>query len=147
MLALILAALLQTVPTPEAEALGRRLAASGPLTAILPMVVEKDLAELAAERPDLSSAEKAQLLEIGRTEAKANLERLIAAMGRAYAERLSEADMRVLIAQNESPETKRWRAVEPAALMQAMGALGAIDLKKKTAAAFCTKTGKLCDRN
>ena len=82
MLALILAALLQTVPTPEAEALGRRLAASGPLTAILPMVVEKDLAELAAERPDLSSAEKAQLLEIGRTEAKANLERLIAAMGR-----------------------------------------------------------------
>ena len=70
MFTILLAALLQSVapgapPSGEAETLGRRLAASSALASMIPMLVEKDLAELAAEAPDLSDSEKQALLTIG----------------------------------------------------------------------------------
>ncbi|MEP7006871.1 MAG: YdeI/OmpD-associated family protein [Sphingomonas bacterium] len=72
--------------------------------------------------------------------------RLIAALGDTYAKRLSVADLRILVAQNENPATIRWRAAEPAAIEETMKALGPIDFKGDTAADFCRATGKLCHR-
>ncbi|GBH32968.1 hypothetical protein [Sphingobium xenophagum] len=151
MFTILLAALLQSVapgapPSGEAETLGRRLAASSALASMIPMLVEKDLAELAAEAPDLSDSEKQALLTIGRAQAAQAVDKLLATMGHAYAERLSIPDMRALIAANDRPETKRFRAAQPAVKMEAMRTMGEVDLKKSTAAAFCKQTKKLCDR-
>jgi hypothetical protein len=133
-------------PPAEAELLGRRLAAKSGIATIAPLMIEKDVTELAGEAPDLSPTERARLLAIGRAEGKAGIDRLVAALGHAYAQRLSVADLRVLVAQSESPAATRWRGAEPAAIMATMRALGEIDLKKNVAAAFCRETGKLCDR-
>ena len=147
MIALLLAAALQAAsPAPEAEALGRRLARTGTMATLVPMLVEKDLAELAGEDASLTPAERAGLLAIGRAEGRRNLDRLIAALGHAYAKRLSIADLKLLVAQSEMPATARLRTAQPAVIAEAMGTVGAIDLKALTAAEFCRQTGKMCDR-
>lgn len=147
LLALALQATAPDAPSPEALTLGKQLAGSGMLATIAPMLIEKDIAELAAEAPDLSADERARLTEIGRVEGKAGVERLTASLGAAYAKRLSVADMRALVAHNAGPAAQRWREAEMPAVMEAMQTLGAIDLKKTVAAEFCARTGKLCDRD
>ncbi|PSJ39004.1 DUF2059 domain-containing protein [Allosphingosinicella deserti] len=134
-------------PSPEAHDLGVRLARTTGLAAIAPALIEKDLTELASANPALTGAERTQLLEIGRKEGRTSVEKLTEAIGSAYAERLSVADLRLLVAHGESPAAARWRAAEPAVIAQAMGALGELDLKKNAAAAFCRQSGKLCDRD
>jgi len=146
-LLIMLAAQMAAAPPVEAELLGRRLAAKSGIATIAPLMIEKDLTELAGEAPDLSPAERARLLAIGRAEGQAGLGRLVAALGHAYAQRLSVADLRVLVAQSESPAAARRRAAEPEAIMATMRALGELDLKKNVAAAFCRETGKLCERH
>ena len=147
---LILALLLQAAspvgPSPEAVVLGRRLAESGPLAAIAPLLIARDASELADEDPTLTASERQQLLDLAGAKGKAGLARLIAALADTYAKRLSIADLRILVAQNENPATVRWRAAEPAAFEEAMKALGPIDFKGETAADFCRATGKLCHR-
>jgi hypothetical protein len=143
---LIILAAQAAAPPAEAELLGRRLAAKSGIATIAPLMIEKDVTELAGEAPGLSEAERQRLLAIGRGEGKAGLDRLVAALGHAYAQRLSVADLRVLVAQSDSPAAARRRAAEPAAIMATMQALGELDLKKNVAAAFCRETGKLCER-
>ena len=141
---ILLALLLAATPTPEAEALGRRLAATGTLAAILPMMIKKDTEELVAAHPELSAPEQADLRATAATVARAGTERLNAAMGHEYASSLSVDDLKALVAYNESPVAKRYRAAIPAATAQAMQAAGKFDFKADVAKAFCAKTKKLC---
>lgn len=145
-LTLILAQAAASMISPEAQELGVRLARTSGLAAIAPALVEKDLTELANEYPALSSGERQRLMTIGRTEAEVGLGKVLAAIGSGYARRLSVEDLRVLVANGESPAAARWRAAEPLVIAEAMGTLGSMDLKKNVAAAFCREAGKLCDR-
>jgi hypothetical protein len=131
----------------EAQLLGVRLAKTSGFAAIAPSLIEKDLAELAREDASLSAAQRERLLSIGRTEARAGLEKVMLAIGSGYARRLSVEDLRVLVAHGESPAAVRWRTAEPAVIADAMGTIGEMDLKKNVAAAFCRDSGKLCDRD
>jgi hypothetical protein len=131
----------------EAQLLGVRLAKTSGFAAIAPSLIEKDLAELAREDASLSAAQRERLLSIGRTEARAGLEKVMLAIGSGYARRLSVEDLRVLVAHGESPAAVRWRTAEPAVMADAMGTIGEMDLKKNVAAAFCRDSGKLCDRD
>lgn len=146
MMLIIALALQAAAPTAEAEALGRRLAASGVMATLVPFMAERDLAELASAHPELTPAERARLIEVGRASARAEQERLTAAMGHAYAVRLSVEDLRVLVADSERAATARWRDALPGAIAQAMSEAGSVDLKAQAAEAFCREAGKLCPR-
>ena len=143
---ILLPILLQAAaPSPEALDLGVRLARTGGLAALAPTLIEKDLTELAADK-SLSEAERARLFTVGRREANEGLDKIMRAMGAAYARRLSVEDLRALVAHGESPTAARQRAAEPAVIMESMSAMGSMDLKKNVAAAFCKDSGKLCER-
>jgi hypothetical protein len=144
MLSLALAALLAAAPTPEAEDLGRRLAATGTLETLLPAVTAKETEELIAQHPELSEAERHTLRDTGREIAGAMRDRLAAAFGHEYAASLSLADLRALVAYAESPASRRYRAVVPEVLMRTMAKLGGVDFGGTLRKSFCTKTGKLC---
>ena len=149
MLALLVVALMQAATLPvsaEAVPLGVRLAQISGIAVMAPMLIEKDLTELAREDGSLTDAEQRRLIEIGRAQGRAGLDKLAQALGREYAQRLSMEDLRQLVSQSESSAAVRWRAVAPIVIMEAMKELGSIDLKKGIASAFCRETGKLCDR-
>ena len=131
---------------PEAESLGRRLTAMSGIATIAPKLIEKDLLDLSQEDKTLSATERTRLLMIGHIEGRRSLDRLIATLGHAYASRLSVADLRRLVADNEAPAAARRRMIESAAIMETMAGLGQLDLKKTVASAFCRETGKLCHR-
>ncbi|MEI9926512.1 MAG: DUF2059 domain-containing protein [Sphingomonas sp.] len=131
-------------PSPEAEALGRRLAETGTLAAVLPMMVAKDRDALVAEHADWSDADKAALRATADAVAKAAIDRLMAATGHAYAERLSVEDLRALVAFNESDAARHWRAATPAAVTEALSRVGDINFQHEAAKVFCAKTGKGC---
>ncbi|MEA3063467.1 MAG: hypothetical protein QOJ94_3248 [Sphingomonadales bacterium] len=141
-LALALAA---SVPSPERLRLGRELAESGNLAALLPMVAEKEIGELVAAHPELGEADRAALRATARATYEAGRARLMDATGRAYAERLSVADLHALVAFNRTPAAAHYRTAMPGAIAAAMQRLGAMDFKKDSLAAFCRKTGKLCE--
>jgi len=140
-LALALAA---AAPTPEAEKLGRTLAESGTLAALLPLIQQKETEEIVAQS-DLSDAEKAAFRATAKRVFKEGRERLMAATGKAYAERLSVEDLRALVAFEQSDAAKRYRGAMPGAIVAAMRSVGQMDFKKDVRAAFCKETGKLCD--
>ena len=140
-LALALAA---AAPTPETEKLGRQLAETGTLAAMLPLIQAKETEELVAQS-ELSDAEKAALRVTAKRVFEAGRERLLSATGKAYAERLSVEDLRQLIAFEKSDAAKRYRGAMPAAIAAAMQAAGPMDFKKDVRAAFCKESGKLCD--
>ncbi|MBX3565950.1 MAG: DUF2059 domain-containing protein [Sphingomonas sp.] len=144
MILLYALALLAPDPTPEALALGTRLAESGTLAALLPMKIAQETEELVAEHPDWSDADKAGLRAAAAEQGKAGVERLMTATGRAYAEKLSIEDLRVLVAFNESEAGKRWRAATPGVIAAAMTEVGALDFKGDTRKAFCARAGKGC---
>lgn len=133
-------------PSAEAEALGVRLARTSGILTVAPMLVEKDAAELAGEDKALTADERTRVLAIGREEGRKGMDRIAAALGRGYAARLSIEDLRLLVAQNESPAAEHFRASVPAVLTEAMAGLGAMDLKKATAERACREMGKLCAR-
>lgn len=137
--------LAQAAPDAEAEALGRRLAEAGTLAAILPAIAAKDREELVAEHADWSDADKAVLRETADATARAGIDRLMAAIGHGYATRLSLEELRALVAFNETPAAKRWREATPQAVMEAIGAIGELDLKGDTRKAVCARIGKLCE--
>ena len=147
MLVLLLLAAASTAPASEAEELGLRLARTSGIVTIAPMLIQKDLADLAAEEPSLSPEQRRRLFEIGNEEGKAGIERLVGVLGAAYAKRLSVQDLRILVEQNESVEAARRRAAEPSVMIEAITALGSMDLKKATAARMCKDSGKLCARH
>src|SRR3954463_7670097 len=133
-----------SAPSAEAQRLGRQLAEGGTLAALLPMVAEKETSELAAAHPELSEADQAALRATARATYQAGRDRLMDATGRAYAERLSAADLRALVAFNRTGAAARYRAAMPGAIASAMQAVGEMDFKKDALAAFCRQTGKLC---
>ena len=131
-------------PSAEAEALGARLARSGTLASLLPLMVAKDTEELVAAHKDLTPAEQATLRATAGEIGKAGSDKLFSAEGKAFAEALSVADLRALVAHAESPAAKRMRDAMPKVMMATMQSAGSIDFKKDVMAAFCTKTGKGC---
>lgn len=131
-------------PSAEAEALGVRLARGGSVMALLPLVGAKESEELVAAHPELSPGEKQALREAGRRTLAAGMTRIENAFGRAYARRLSLDELRTLVAQVESPAQVRLRAIQPTAMAEALAAIGTLDFKGDTRAAFCRDTGKLC---
>lgn len=133
-------------PSPRALTLGRELAESGTLASLLPLLIAKDTAELVAEYKDLTPAETTRLGALSAEVAAAGSERLFAAQARAYAMRLSEADLTVLAAATRDPAQARFRAALPGAIAATMAGVGELDLKKDIRAAFCKETGKGCGR-
>jgi hypothetical protein len=144
MIWLLALALAQAVPSPEAEALGKRLAEAGTFAALLPSIVAKNGDELVAEHPDWSDADKAALRATADEVANAGIDRLMTAIGHGYATRLSIEELRALVAFNEGAAARRWREATPAAVGEAMAGLGALDLKADVRQAFCARTGKGC---
>jgi len=137
-------ALLAPDPTPEAMALGKRLAETGTLAALLPVILAKETEELVAEHPEYNDADKAALRATAAEQGRAGVDRLMTATGRAYANKLSVEDLRVLVAFNEGEAGVRWRAVTPGAIVAAMTEVGQLDFKGDARKAFCAKTGKGC---
>jgi hypothetical protein len=137
-------ALGQAAPSAEAEDLGLRLAKSGALSVVLPIVLGKERDELLAEQTDWTVADKAALADVAKAVGDAALGRLLAAIGHRYAETLPVEDLRALVAFNEGPAAARWRQAEPAALMGAVQGMGGFDFKNEVRKAMCAKTGKLC---
>lgn len=147
MLMLLVLAAVAADPGLEAKALGIRLARTNGIVTLAPALAQKDIAELAKEDPSMSSDQRQRLIEIGKEETQAGIDRIVQAFGAGYAKRLSLPDLRILVRQNESPEAARLRAAEPLVLMETAATLGSIDLKKTTAARMCKETGKLCNRH
>jgi hypothetical protein len=145
MIPLLAVALAASTPTPEGLRLGRELAESGTLAALLPMVADKEIGELVAAHSELTEADRAALRATARATYEAGRARLMEATGRAYAERLSVADLRALVAFNRTRAAAHYRAAIPGAIASAMQAMGAMDFKKDALATFCRKTGKLCE--
>ena len=146
MLAIAAAALLLAIPTPEAEALGRRLAATGALETLLPAVAAKETEDLIAQHPELSEAERQTLRATGREVAATLRDRLVDAFGPEYAATLSVEDLRALVAFAESPAARHYRDAEPGVLTRAAPKLGGIDFGGTLRKSFCAKTGKLCPK-
>jgi hypothetical protein len=138
-------ALAASAPSAKAQRLGRQLAEGGTLAALLPMVAEKEIGELVAAHPELGEADRRALRETARATYESGRDRLMDATGRAYAERLSVADLRALVAFNRTRAAAHYRAAMPGAIAAAMQRVGEMDFKKDALAAFCRKTGKLCE--
>jgi hypothetical protein len=149
-MALLLAGAPASAPAPapgaEAERLGRELAGQGTLAALLPLVAAKETEELVAAHPDLSEADKAALRDTARSTFAAGESRLIAATGHAYAERLTVAELRRLVSFNRTEAARRYRSAMPEAIAATLQAIGPMDFKADTLAAFCRRTGKLCGK-
>ncbi|MES2442101.1 MAG: hypothetical protein V4574_04665 [Pseudomonadota bacterium] len=141
---LIAVMLAQTAPSAEAEALGVRLAETGTLAALLPVVVAKDREALIAEHPELGEADKAALRATADEVASAGIARLMAAIGHGYAAKIPVEELRALVAFNETPAARHWREATPEAVAQALATVGEMDFKGDTRKAYCAKTGKLC---
>jgi hypothetical protein len=147
LLVLMLALLLQAAaPGPEAIALGERLARSGTLASLIPEITARDTEQLVAAHPELDVADVTALRRIAAETAERGAGQLYAAMGRAYAERLSKADLKRLVAYAEGDLSRRYREAGKGAVVAATAQMQGMDFKKDVAAAFCAKTGKLCPK-
>jgi hypothetical protein len=131
-------------PPPEALALGRKLAESGTLASLLPMMAAKDTDELVRAHPELTVAEQDELRRAVTTTFETGRDRLFAAEARAYADKLTVAEMTALVAFHTGPVAARYRAALPAAITAAMGAMEGFDLKKDSWTAFCARPGRTC---
>jgi len=138
-------ALAAAAPSAEAERLGRELAEMGTLAALFPLAARKDTDELVASHPELSDRDKAALRLTGERTFEAGRAKLMAATGHAYAERLSVAELRALVAFNRTSAGRHYREAMPGAIVATMRAVGSMDFKKDALAAFCRETGKLCE--
>ncbi|WP_085809929.1 hypothetical protein [Sphingomonas sp. TZW2008] len=133
-----------SAPSPAAVVMGARLARTGSIMALLPLVAAKDTDDLVAAHPDLSPTEQARLRATARTTLAAGMARIETAFGTAYAKRLTPGELTALVAAAERHEQQRLRAVQPMVMAEAIASLGTLDFKKDVAAAFCRDTGKLC---
>ena len=142
-IALLLAA---AQPSPEALALGRKLAETGTLASLLPMIQQKEAEELVADNPGLSAAEKDRLRATARRVYQTGLNRLMDAEALAYAKRLSIRDLRAAVSFQSSPAGRRARAAMPGVIGDTMKSVGNMDFKGDVRAAYCKETGKLCGK-
>lgn len=131
-------------PTAEAEALGRQVADTGTLAALLPLLVAKDTEAMIAEHPELDDAGKAKLRAVAGDTATTAIDRLLGVVGHQYALRLSVADMTALVAFNRSAPAKAWRTAEPQVIIGTMQVIDGFDLKKEAWVAYCRSPGVKC---
>ena len=135
-------------PSAEAIALGTRLAETGTLATLLPMMAAEETDALVAQHPEMTPEDVAELRRVAAATFATGKAKLFAAEGRAYAERLSVADLRVLAARGGDAVSGRYRAAAPAVIATIMEAMAGMDFKGDTLAAFCaqkrTGTGKGC---
>ena len=143
---LLAAAAAAAQPSAEALKLGREIAGHGTLAALLPLKQEQDTRELLDEAKDLTPAEQAQLRATVERHYSKGKERLFAATGRVYAEKLSLKDLRAIAAFYRSAAAARFQTVVPTAIATTMQQVGDVDVKKDARAAFCKETGKLCGK-
>ena len=132
-------------PTAEAEELGLRLAHAGTLAALMRLRAPDEIERIVAGHPELDAADQHRLREIGRQRIEEETERLLSAEGHAFAERLSVADLRLLVAAAESDAGKRRDAILPAVIKATIEATAQIDFGAETVKAFCKAAGKLCE--
>ena len=131
-------------PSAEAQRLGRELANHGTLAALLPMMKAKEVDELIAVHPELGPADKAKLRQVAERTFEQGRQRIISATGRAYAQRLSVADLRRLVAFYRTPAAGRFQAALPSMIGETVAGLGKMDFKGDVVAAYCKETGRLC---
>ena len=140
-IALLLAA---AAPSPEALALGRQIAEAGTMASFIELVQAKETDELVEAHPELSDADKVKLRATAKTVYQSGRERLMQASARAYAERLSVADMRDIVAFQKSRAGQSYRRAIPAVIAATVESVGEMDFKGDVTAAYCKQTGKLC---
>lgn len=131
-------------PSPEALRLGEVLANNGTLATLLPIMQQKEIAELEANHPELSQPERVSLRATARRVFRDDLTMLIKSEAVAFASQLSIGDMRAIAEFETSAAGRRYRAATPAVVGIVMQSVSKIDYKKDVAAAFCAQTGKLC---
>ena len=133
-------------PPPSAEAVewGTRLARSGTFSRIGPMVAEQQTGDVIKAHPELTPAEQAELRSLSRTTLTSGMDRIAAAMGAGYARAMPLADIKAVVAFQESAAGRSYRAAEPQAVAAAMSGMGQMDFRGDMLKAFCAKTGKLC---
>ena len=135
-------AMMAEAPTAEAEALGRRVADTGTLASLLPLLIAKDTAELITQHNELDDAGKAKLRAVAAATARVGMERMFAAVGHEYALRLSVDTLKALVAFNEGPAAKAWRTAEPQVIVATMKTIDGFDLKKDAWTAYCGSPGR-----
>lgn len=130
--------------SPEAEMLGRKIAATGSLVTLLPAMAAKETEEVVSGHPELSASERTALRQTGRDVAARGRDRLVDAFGHQYAFTLSIGDLRALVAFQGTPAARRYRDAMPQVTLQGLATLGSMDFKGDLEKAFCAKTKKLC---
>ena len=143
---LIFAAAVVTQPSPEALKLGREIAEGGTMASFIQLVQSKETDELVDAHPEISTADKGKLRATAHRVYLSGRERLMAATGRAYAERLSVGDLREIAAFQRSRAGQSYRASIPAVIAATVKAVGKMDFKGDVLAAYCKDTGKLCSK-
>ena len=133
-----------TPPTAEAEALGRQVAGTGTLAALLPLLIARDTEAMIAEHPELDDAAKAKLRSVAADTAKTAIDRMLGAVGHQYALRLSVEDLKALAAFNASAAAKAWRAAEPQVIVATMQTVDGFDFKGEAWGAYCRSPGVKC---
>lgn len=131
-------------PSPEALRLGRVLAENGTLGTLLPLIQQKESAELIAAHPELTGSEKDALGATAKAVYEDHRNKLMDVEALAFAKQLSIADLRAIAAFERSPAGGRFRAANPPVIFAVMQSLANVDYKKDVVAAYCKKTGKLC---
>jgi len=131
---------------PEAEALGRRVAETGTLASLLPLLIARDTEAMVAEHPELDDAGKTRLRGVAADTAKAAIDRMLGAVGHQYALRLSVADLQALVAFNASAPARNWRAAEPQVIVATMQTVDGFDFKGEAWKAYCAAPGSACPK-
>ena len=140
--ALMLAA---ATPSPEAIALGRQIAEAGTLGAVLPLMQVQEADQLVAAHPDLSVEEQAALRAIAKQVYEVGYARIMDAEGRAWANELGIDELRAVAAFQQSAAGKTYKAALPKVIGVSVKSLGELHYKEDVLAAFCKRTGKLCE--
>jgi hypothetical protein len=143
---IVLLVLALAAATPEAEALGLRLAKSAGFSLVEPTSAANDIEELVKTHPELTVAEKDQLRATARRVINQETDKIVTALGHNYTENLSIDDLRALVAVTETVPYQHYRAAMPALASQAVNAASNFDLKGETITAFCGETGKACPK-
>jgi hypothetical protein len=143
-MSIIALALLAAAPPAEAQRLGLELAQLGSIAAMLPAIELEQTDQMLDEHPELGTRERLALRRIAHRVAIDGMERLIAAEGRGYAERMSVDDLRAAVAFARSPAGRRMHAAEPAIARTTLLAMRGFNYKREVMAALCTETGKGC---
>jgi hypothetical protein len=132
-------------PVAEAEELGRRLAHSGDFQAIIGAAAAGEIDGIAAKHPELSANERADLAATARAEFQQARTILLGKIGPIYARHFTVEELRGIVGFFESPAGRAYTGRLLTLVPAVAAAVSGYDFKKEAGAAFCRKTGKLCE--